>query len=77
MVNELKRDTGVGRGSFSSGIARVIDRITEGNRFHGIASASAVAFGPATMHGRSTKTSSEVPSVISVSTASQAAFCAE
>ena len=68
---------GSGNGGFSSGSAWLTFLTGPGNWFHGMASASAGALGPATMHGRSTNTSSAEPAVISSSAASQAAFCSE
>ena len=52
-------------------------RTGPGSRFHRIAFANAGAWGPATMHGRSTKTSNDESLVMSASTASHAALCPE
>ena len=68
---------GSGNGGLSIGRACATRFTGPGSWFHGIASASAGAFGPATMHGRSTYTSSDEPSTISGSAASHAAFCSE
>ena len=68
---------GSGKSGFSKGNARVICFTGQGSWFHSIASASAGAFGPATMQGLSTNTSSVEPRVISASAASHAAFCSE
>ena len=77
MMDELQRRPGSGNGGLSNGKTLDTFRTAPGSWFHGMASASAGAFGPATMQGRRMNTSSAEPVVISARAASHAAFCSE
>jgi hypothetical protein len=72
-----KGKPGSGTTGFNIGATLATARTGPGNWFHGIASAKAVAPGPATIHGRRMNTSSDESLVISASSASQAACCAK